>query len=195
MHDGPMAPASAARPAGGLFAAPRRVQAIADLFANVWQLGYVTTDLDRAIEELGARFGLEHCVEVPSAGATFMADDEVVPWTARFAMGARGGLIVELIEPIEAEVGFYRDALPADGSFAVRLHHLATFIESGDSEWERMRALLNGSGLRFDYTMTIPDRVRAGYVDTRAALGHFLEICQLQPEDTDFFDGLVAESA
>jgi len=58
-----------------------------------------------------------------------------------------------------------------------------------------MRALLNGSGLRFDYTMTIPDRVRAGYVDTRAALGHFLEICQLQPEDTDFFDGLVAESA
>jgi hypothetical protein len=48
----------------------------------------------------------------PRAGATFMADDEVVPWTARFAMGARGGLIVELIEPIDGEVGFYRDALP-----------------------------------------------------------------------------------
>jgi len=84
-----MAPTSAARPAGGLFAAPRPVRAIADLFANVWQLGYVTTDLDRAIEELRARFGLEHCVEVPTAGATFMVGDEVVPWTARFAMAAR----------------------------------------------------------------------------------------------------------
>jgi hypothetical protein len=190
-----MAPTSAARPAGGLFAAPRPVRAIADLFANVWQLGYVTTDLDRAIEELRARFGLEHCVEVPTAGATFMVGDEVVPWTARFAMAARGGVIVELIEPVDGEVGFYRDALPADGSFAVRLHHLATFSENGDSEWQRMRALLLDSGLRFDYTMTIPDRVRAGYVDTRAALGHFLEICQLQREDTDFFDGLVADSA
>jgi hypothetical protein len=37
------------RPAGGLFAAPRRMKTVADLFANVWQFGYVTTDLDRAI--------------------------------------------------------------------------------------------------------------------------------------------------
>jgi hypothetical protein len=28
-----------------------------------------------------------------------------------------------------------------------------------------------------------------------AELGHWLEICQLQPEDTDFFNSLVADSA
>jgi hypothetical protein len=183
------------RPGEGLFAAPRPVRAIADLFANVWQLGYVTTDLERAIEEFGTRFGLEHCVRLPSAGATFMDGDEVVPWEARFAMGARGGLIVELIEPVAGAVDFYLDALPPDGSFAVRLHHLATFMDAGDDQWERMRALLAGSGLRFDYTMTIPGRVRAGYIDTRAELGHFLEVCQLQRDDTDFFDGLVVDSA
>ena len=38
-----------ATPAAGLFAKPRPVNALADLLANVWQLGYVTTDLDRAI--------------------------------------------------------------------------------------------------------------------------------------------------
>jgi hypothetical protein len=41
----------------------------------------------------------------------------------------------------------------------------------------------------------IPDRVRAGYVDTTAELGHFMEICQLQTADTDFFSALAADSA
>jgi hypothetical protein len=194
-HDCTIVSTSAARPVEGLFAAPRPVHAIADLFANVWQLGYVTTDLDRATAEMSARLGLEHCVEVPTAGASFMSGDEVVPWEARFGMAARGGLIIELIEPIDGEVGFYLDALPSDGSFAVRLHHLATFMETGEEAWRRLSGLLAESGLGFDYTMTIPDRVRAGYIDTRAELGHFLEVCQLQRDDTDFFDALVADSA
>jgi hypothetical protein len=190
-----MALSSVARPAEGLFATPRPVTALADLFANVWQLGYVTTDLERAIEELSTRFDLDHCLHLPSAGATFTAGDEVVPWEAKFAMGARGGLIIELIEPVDGEVGFYRDALPTDGSFAIRLHHLGTFMDSGDRQWDLVRGLLADAGLRFDYTMTIPDRVRAGYIDTRAELGHFLEVCQLERDDTDFFDALVADSA
>jgi hypothetical protein len=37
--------------------------------------------------------------------------------------------------------------------------------------------------------------VRAGYVDTTAELGHFLEVCQLQRDDIDFFSALTAESA
>ena len=43
--------------------------------------------------------------------------------------------------------------------------------------------------------MLIPDRVRAGYVDTMAELGHWLEICQLRPEDIEFFTALVTDSA
>jgi hypothetical protein len=37
--------------------------------------------------------------------------------------------------------------------------------------------------------------VRAGYVDSSAQLGHWLEICQLQPDDIALFSGLVADSA
>ncbi|HEX3803358.1 MAG TPA: VOC family protein [Solirubrobacteraceae bacterium] len=184
-----------ARPAEGLFAVPRPVETVADLFANIWQLGYVTTDLDRALDELSERLGLEHHFRVPSGGATFMAGDEVVPWEARFAMAARGGLIVELIEPVSGEVGFYRDSLPADGSFAICLHHLAAFMETGDAAWERAGRMLEDAGLRFDYTMLIPGRVRAGYIDARAQLGHFLELCQLDTGDLEFFEALVAESA
>ena len=173
--------AQAVRPGEGLFAAPRRMETIADMFANVWQLGYVTTDLDRAIEFMSERFGLEHVLRLPSAGATFLVGDEPAPWEARFAMGSRGGLIVELIEPVAGEVDFYTRLLPTDGSFAVRFHHFATFMETGDAAWEALRALLHASGLRFDYTVLIPGRVRAGYVDMTAELGHYVEICQLQP--------------
>ena len=180
---------------GGLFAQPRRVEETADMLANVWQLGYVTTDLDRAMEVMAEQFGLRHCVKLPAGGATFLAGEQPAEWDARFAMGARGGLIVELIEPVGGEVEFYRRFLPDDGSFAVRFHHFATFVPTGDEEWARVSAILARSQLRFDYTVLIPDRVRAGYVDTSAQLGHLIEVCQLQDEDIDFFEGLAAQSA
>jgi hypothetical protein len=183
------------RPAEGLFTAPRHVETIADLFANVWQYGYVTTDLDRAMDTLGQRYGLEHCVKVTTEGSSFAVGDRPAEWEARFAMGARGGTIVEVIEPVSGAVDFYRRFLPADGSFAIRFHHLATFVDTGDAEWERIRTILRAADHDFDYTMIIPGRVRAGYVDTSAELGHLLEVCQLQREDLDFFGSLMSDSA
>lgn len=183
------------RPAEGLFTTPRRIETIADLLANVWQFGYVTTDLDRALDLLSERFGLTRCVTVTTEGSTFYVGEAAAEWEARFAMGARGGPIVEVIEPIAGPLDFYRRALPSDGSFAVRLHHLAAFVPTGDEEWERIRALLRRSGYDFDYTMVIPGRVRAGYIDCAAELGHLLEVCQLQPDDIELFSSLTSQSA
>lgn len=183
------------RAAERLFADPRPVEALADLLANVWQFGYVTTDLDRAISFMSGRFGLEHCLKLLAGGATFLVGDQPAQWDARFAMGARGGKIVELIEPVAGEIDFYTRILPSDGSFAVRLHHIATFTKTGEEEWERIKALLAAANLKVDYTVLIPGRVRAGYVDLTEELGHWLEICQLEREDIEFFTGLVADSA
>src|SRR5437763_16194390 len=83
-----------------LFAPPRPVEALADLFANVWQLGYVCSDLDRGIDFMREQFGLSHCVEVPTDTARVLDHrDEQVDWGARIAMGARGGLVVAVREP------------------------------------------------------------------------------------------------
>jgi hypothetical protein len=140
-------------------------------------------------------FGVENCTEVPTDGATFLRGDERAEWEVRVAMGARGGAIVELIEPVGGEVDFYRRFLPEDGSAAMRFHHLATFIPTGDEAWGSLTDVLAASGLNVAYTVLIPDRVRAGYVDTTAELGHFLEVCQLQEADIEFFSGLVGQSA
>ena len=117
-------------------------------------------------------------------------------------MGSRGGTIIELIEPVAGGVDFYTrvhpEADPDDDDnnpFAVRLHHIATFIQTGDDEWARLNELLAAANLRVDYTLIIPDRVRAGYVDTTAELGHWLEICQLQREDIEFFTALIGDSS
>jgi hypothetical protein len=175
-----------------LFADPREVTALGDLFANIWQLAYVTRDLDEGMALLRDRFGVES-TEVPTEGATFLVGDEPADWDVRISMGARGSLILELIEPVGGEVDFYRRFLPENG--ALGFHHMATFIPVGDESWSAMGELLAAHGLRVDYTVLIPDRVRAGYVDTTAMLGHYLEICQLQPMDIELFSGLVEQSA
>lgn len=185
---------TAARPASGLFADPRPVEALGDLFANVWQVCYVTPSLERGMQELHHLFGVENATEVPVEGATFMKRGEEVEWEPRVAMGARGGLIVELIEPVAGEVDFYRRELPKDGG-VLGFHHLAMLVPLGDDAWNSVERLLGEQDMSFEYTILIPDRARLGYVDTRARLGHWIELCQLQVADTDFFSGLIADSA
>jgi hypothetical protein len=173
-----------------LFDDPRPVRALGDLLSNIWQVCYVTRDLDEGMALLRDRYGIES-TEVPTEGATFLAGDEPAPWDVRVSMGARRGPIVELIEPVAGEVDFYRRALRDDGELG--FHHVATYVPLGDETWNSIGGLLAEEGLQFEYTVLIPDRVRAGYVDTTAQLGHYLEVCQLQKADTDFFSSLIVD--
>lgn len=186
---------SPARPASELFADPRPVEVMGDLFANLWQICWVTSDFDRGMEVMRDRLGVRNMTEVPTEGATFIKGDEPARWEVKVAMGSRGGLIAELIQPVAGEVDLYRRFLPDDGAFALRLHHLAVLIELGDEAWESVKGIVEAQGLRFDYTILIPDRARLAYVDATPMLGHLLEICQLQPADTEFFSGLIEQSA
>ncbi|HEY1237393.1 MAG TPA: VOC family protein [Solirubrobacterales bacterium] len=182
------------RPAEEVFAEPRPVEALGDLFANVWQVCYVTPSLERGMEEVRDLLGVENATEVPVEGATFRKGGEEVEWEPRVAMGARGGLIIELIEPVSGEVDFYRRFLPTDGG-TLGLHHLAMLVPLGDEPWGQVEALVKNHGLAFEYTIEIPERARLAYVDTTALLGHYIELCQLEQADTDFFSGLIADSA
>jgi hypothetical protein len=170
------------------FGEPRPIGALGDLLSSIWQVCYVTRDLDAGMAELRERYGIGS-TEVPTEGATFLVGEEPAEWDVRVSMGARRGPIVELIEPIGGEVEFYRQALPKNGGLG--FHHIATYVPLGDEAWNSIGDLLAGAGLRFDYTVLIPDRVRAGYVDTTGMLGHYIEVCQLQPADTEFFSSLI----
>jgi hypothetical protein len=121
---------------------------------------YVTPDLDRGMKELHDLLGIENATEVPTEGAIFRRDGEPVEWNPRVAMGARRGLIVELIEPLSGEVEFYRRFLPKEDGAVLGLHHLAMLVPLGDEEWSSVERLLSEHGLAFQYTIEIPDRAR-----------------------------------
>ncbi len=54
-------------------------------------------------------------------------------------MGTRGGMIVELIDPVAGEIDLYTRVLPDDQDFSVRLHHIATHTAPGEDEWNGSR--------------------------------------------------------
>lgn len=167
---------------------PTPARSLGDLLGCAWQIGYVTSDLDRARDALSARCGLHDFIELPSRDAQYYADENPIdPWLAHFAVAARGDLIIELIEPVAGDVDFYRRALPADGSFGIALHHVAVAAPEGDAEWERLHTLAGASGLAFDRTVVIADRIRATYVDSTSLLGHMIEICQLAGSTRAFY--------
>jgi hypothetical protein len=181
-----------AAPVAELFQSPREIEELGDLYANIWQACYVTADLGRGMELLGEQLGVTNFTEVPTASAEFFkGEDEPAEWETRVAMGGRpGGPIIELIEPIAGEVEFYRRFLPDDSSTGLRFHHLAVLLPLGDESWESTKKLVESHGLPHEYTILIPDRARLAYIDTTALLGHYLELCQLQPADTEFFSTL-----
>jgi hypothetical protein len=142
---------------------------------NPFQLGYVTTDIEQAVDtyrnELGiGRFSVadrELHVESPTGPLTVHA---------RIALAFVDDLMIEFIQPIGGDAQIYSDALPRKG-FAMVLHHLGYLVDSARIEWPQFRGLLD-------------ERVvfeKAGdpshlYVDTRSTLGHYIEYIWLSSE-------------
>ena len=84
-----------ARPASGLFSEPREVTALGDLFANIWQLCWLTSDFERGMGYLrsgGADRSADRRGHLPEGRPAGRVGH-------RIAMGSRGGPIIELIEP------------------------------------------------------------------------------------------------
>ena len=50
-----------------MFDEPREVGSLGDLYANIWQVAYVTRDLDEGMALLRDRYGIES-TEVPTRG-------------------------------------------------------------------------------------------------------------------------------
>ena len=128
-----------------MFDEPREVGALGDLYANVWQVAYVTRRPRRghgpAAQALRHREhgGAHRRSDLPRRRGARRRG------TSRISMGARGGLIVELIEPVGGEVDFYRRFLPQDGATGLGFHHLATHMALGDDAGTRSGDVLAAS--------------------------------------------------
>lgn len=158
-----------------------------------YQNGYVTHDLDRAMELTGTSFGL---------GPFSAFDVEMVANTPtgektsklRVATAWAGATQVELIQPVGGFVEPYLPFLPADRADAVpRLHHIAVRRDDPAA----MRAEADSMGLPLAFSSEGAG-VSCIFLDARQRLGHFFEFVTASPEGWELLGwpkGLVLPSA
>lgn len=137
---------------------------------GLFQVGYVTHELDRAI----ATFA-------PFAGAEFATMDIDLP--ARTPLGDRvvsvrvgvtwvGRMQIELIQPVSGHIDAYLESLPADPDDVVpRFHHLA--VRRDDPDHMRTEVAAMGIPVVFE---TGGNGIQSMFVDARARIGHHLEL-------------------
>lgn len=147
------------------------------------QNAYVTHDLDKAMEIVGNRFGIDKFDRFDPEMTVKTLDGEK-PLSTRVASCWAGGLNIEIIEPTGGYVDHYVSMLPADRSDAVpRFHHIS--LRRDDEAAMRDEIARLGLPLAFEGPLSIKSAIPSLvfiYLDGRAALGHYVEFTWKSPE-------------
>lgn len=128
-------------------------------------LGYVTNDLDRAMEVFRSRYGVKEfqLLEGP------MPDGGSV----RVAFAWAGGQIYEVMQMAGPSTGFYNEILPQDGTFAIRFHHTG-FVIHDEPSWRDLEAEIARDGWPIAFSTLTGDFIDAYYIWCEE-LGHHVE--------------------
>lgn len=144
------------------------------LLGQAYQLGYVTNDLDRALDILKDQYGVDNFLvlkqspPIPIETGGEMMIEGAFAWV--------GPTMIEIVLPIAGQVEIYTDWLPKD-RFALRLHHIGVPIRS-DAEWNAMRRDVDQSGKKIMLSLNHLN-TRALYIDAADTLGHYIEYLYL----------------
>lgn len=135
---------------------------------DYYQYAYVTTDWQRAMEDLARTHGIGSFMEMPDAEFDTGPGKTAV---CHFALAYCNGLQFEVIQPLSGDCGVYRWGLPEDG-YATRFHHLGRHF-SDRAEFDRHRAEAAAR-----WALPVAADTMGGtyaYFDARADFGHFIE--------------------
>jgi Glyoxalase/Bleomycin resistance protein/Dioxygenase superfamily len=153
---------------------------------NAVQIAYVTNDIDRARAMFQAIYGVEKWLDLArmSGRQTVSINARKGRIEIRAMIAYVGPVQFELIQPLVDPERLYTDFLPADGTFAIRFHHLG-FNQEGIKD---VRVLEQGLGRDHSIPMaTDSETMPVFYADARDRLGHYLEYFSLPAA----FDALI----
>jgi hypothetical protein len=141
-----------------------------------YQNGYVTHDLDRAMEVIAERCGVTD-LDVFDIDVPVTTREGERRLGMRLATGWLGGTNIEIMQPVSGHVEPLTAMLPDDPADPIpRFHHIAMRRDDLD----QMRAEIAASGLALAYAGEPPGMVFA-YLDARESLGHFIELVWKAP--------------
>ena len=150
-------------------------------YGRIFQLGYVTDDLDQAVRGYSA-LGVEHfrIIEVGAAAG------RPAPYGARIAMAWLGELMIELIQPVGTPAPVYVDDLPPPGSRRCVFNHVGVAV-SDRAAWDGLTGELERRGLPIAWRGSDPANFDVAYVDTRPSIGHYSEFIHVCPRLAEMF--------
>ena len=145
---------------------------------ELFHIGWVVRDCAAAQRELSARLGAGPFV---SMGQEARFDKALVhgkptPFALRVAFGALGGILIELLEPLD-DKSPHAEFLDSHGE---GMHHLAYLVPDFDEQLAAVRAARPAADLLIDGTGP-GNPVRWVYVDGGAVRGTVIELLERTP--------------
>jgi hypothetical protein len=179
------------------------VRSLSDLFRNFMQVGYVTDDIDAAAEYLESTLGTVQCVKTYGAsmggglpqsmggepGSVYVVVDgkPADEWVIDVLLVNAGPTNLEVIKPVSGSVELYRGAVRP--GVPMTKHHLAFRVD----DFDEATAVVQATGRSWaQYGET--GRIRMGYLDMTAELGHYVEVMELADDAVASFAALEAAS-
>jgi Glyoxalase/Bleomycin resistance protein/Dioxygenase superfamily len=153
-------------------------------FRNLIQVAYVTNDFGRALTEFGARYAVPKFMELRDLPVETNPGEKA---QLHIALAWAGDVQIEIIEPRGGADRIYRDALPQDGSYALRFHHIAQLLDT-EAELDALEAQMKKQGVRIAVRGSAPGSAVYFYSDHRDALGHYIEHIYYTPAGRGLFD-------
>ncbi len=146
------------------------------LLAEHFQMAYVTTDMERALDLFKTRFGIHRFSRLEgqmAAGGHIRAE---FAWV--------GTIMYEVICASGPGSDLYMDRLPRGEGFHVKHHHLGFLLRSRE-EWDAMLAKAGEIGWSIPYRNDNP-LVEVCFVDA-TEVGHYLEYFLPKQAGLSFF--------
>ncbi len=159
-------------------------------YAKLFQMSYITRDMDAAIAHVQDQLGFE--MSPPSESPVdLLCYGEPMQLVVNASVANLGLNQFEIIQPVSGPTHIYTDEVDLD-SHILNFHHVAIGVTGGYEAWEAVLADVRESGDEFAYLFpAVPDpetKLAFCYVDTRKRIGHYTEYLWVD----DSLKGMVA---
>lgn len=144
---------------------------------GLYQVGYVTHDLERGIEAMSDNLGLS---DFSHFDVELQLDTPDGTKSAHVRVGTAwaGNLQVELIQPVSGYIDVYAAGLPADNDdWTPCFHHVAVRRERDADMHEDVKRM--ALPVVFE---TAGNGIFSMFIDARRRLGHYIELVSASPE-------------
>lgn len=151
---------------------------------TLFQMAYVTDDMDASMRKAMAAFGIR----------SFQVNRDMAIQTgqgvatAHFALCFLGGTQIEIIEPTGGADSIYRQGIRGRGG-SLSFHHAGMLI-TDEAQWHAMVAAVEQSGASVPVRGAFGDLMHYLYVDRREQIGHYLEYMWRTAAGATIFDAV-----